>query len=185
MMKHKIAAIFIFAAGAAIGAMTAWRCAKKKYERIAQEEIDSVKAAFSGQQPKTAENMPDKFPNRFAEYEETLQTCGYRHNHKTKEEKETVMTMPYVISPNALGEIESYEIISLTYYADGVLTDDNDDPIDDIEDIVGVDSLKHFGEYEDDSVFVRNDRLKCDFEVLLDQRTYDEMITANPYKVKT
>ena len=40
------------------------------------------------------------------------------------------------------------------------------------DDVVGMESLTHFGEYEDDSVFVRNDRLKCDYEILMDERTY-------------
>ena len=36
------------------------------------------------------------------------------------------------------------------------------------------DALDHFGEYEDDSVFVRNDRYKCNYEILKDVRTFEE-----------
>ena len=50
--------------------------------------------------------------------------------------------------------------------------DEDDSPIVDIEYLVGEDSLDHFGEYEDDSVFVRNDDLKTDFEILLDEASY-------------
>ena len=46
---------------------------------------------------------------------------------------------------------------------------------------IGKDSLTHFGEYEDDSVFVRNDRLKADYEILMDQRTYAEVLQEKPY----
>ena len=79
---------------------------------------------------------------------------------------------------------EEYEQISLTYYADGVLADENDEVIEDVEDAVGIDSLNHFGEYEDDSVFVRNDARKCDYEILLDQRTYSEVVEDMPHQME-
>ena len=89
---------------------------------------------------------------------------------------------PYIISPEEFGEISSYEKISLTYYIDGVLADDDDEVIYDIENIIGHESLNHFGEYEDDSIFVRNDKLKCDYEVLLDQREFSKMLESKPYR---
>lgn len=39
--------------GAAAGSAATWLYAKKYYERIAQEEIDSVKAVFSERKPDT------------------------------------------------------------------------------------------------------------------------------------
>ena len=63
--------------------------------------------------------------------------------------------------------------ISLTYYSgNGVLVDDNEEQVDNVEELVGEGSLKHFGEYEDDSVYVRNDERKCDYEILLDESNY-------------
>ena len=84
--------------------------------------------------------------------------------------------VPYVISPEEFGDIEEYDTISLTYYADQVLTDDCDEVIGNVDDIVGIDSLDHFGEYEDDSVFVRNDRLRTDYEILQDTRNYFDIV---------
>ena len=94
------------------------------------------------------------------------------------------MEKPYVISPEEFGEFEEYEKISLTYYADKVLADENDEEVDDVDEIVGEESLNHFGEYEDDSVFVRNDRLKCDYEILLDQRNYSDVAKTMPHRVE-
>lgn len=91
---------------------------------------------------------------------------------------------PYVISPEEFGEGEEYEKISLTYYADQVLADENDELVEDVEGAVGFESLTHFGEYEDDSVFVRNDRLKCDYEILLDQRTYSDVVKTRPHQME-
>jgi hypothetical protein len=91
---------------------------------------------------------------------------------------------PYVISPDEFGEFYDYEKISLTYYADQVLADEDDELVEDIEETVGFESLNAFGEYEDDSVFVRNDRLKCDYEILLDQRKYSDVIKRRPHEVE-
>ena len=62
--------------------------------------------------------------------------------------------------------------------------DENDEEVDDVDEIVGEESLNHFGEYEDDSVFVRNDRLKCDYEILLDQRNYSDVAKTRPHRVE-
>lgn len=88
---------------------------------------------------------------------------------------------PYVIPPEDFGDEEEYERITLTYYSDNVLADDNDQRIVDIENIVGYDALESFGEYEDDAVHVINDRLRSYFEILKDERTYDEALKNKPY----
>ena len=79
--------------------------------------------------------------------------------------------------------MDEYEQISLTYYSDGILTDDDDVPITDVDEVVGSESLETFGEYEDDSVFVRNDKLKCDYEILIDQRKYSDVVNRKPHEM--
>ena len=71
----------------------------------------------------------------------------------------------------------------MVYYADNTLADEDDRVMDEeeIERVVGMDSLTRFGEYEDDTVFVRNDALKCEYEIMLDQRTYFEVVKERPY----
>ena len=53
-----------------------------------------------------------------------------------------------------------------------------------MEEMVGFESLNHFGEYEDDSVFVRNDAKKCDYEILLDQKLYSDVINEMPHQME-
>ena len=101
-----------------------------------------------------------------------------------KEEQETMEIKPYVISPEEFGEFEDYERISLSYYADQILADEDDEKVEDVDNVVGLESLTHFGEFEDDSVFVRNDRLKCDYEILLDQRTYSDVMKQRPHQME-
>lgn len=76
-----------------------------------------------------------------------------------------------VISPMELNDSD-YETITLKYYNDDILTDDRDEIIEDPVGIVGDDFKKHFGEYEDDCVYVRNDNLDVDYEILLQGVSY-------------
>ena len=45
-MKDILGKVLLFTAGAAIGSAVTWMLVKTKYEKIAQEEIDSVKEEY-------------------------------------------------------------------------------------------------------------------------------------------
>jgi hypothetical protein len=187
-----------FIIGAASGATVAWYLLKDKYETLAQEEIDSVKEVFARREQEmkdetvkrnVAEGIKDSDRTKpdLKEYAEQLKKNGYTRYSDLSADDEGVsdkQTKPYVIPPEQFGDDENYDQISLTYYADGVLADENDEVIDDVEETVGIESLNHFGEYEDDSVFVRNDTRKCDYEILLDQRTYSEVAEEMPQRME-
>lgn len=168
-------AVFIF--GLAVGSAAAWLCLKRRYEQIAQEEIDSVKTAFA--ERKNQFDECDTADGSAGENEKTSQVkfenivSNYAEIND-KKEKNDMPAKPYIISPEQFGDIDDYDQISLTYYADDVLVDDEDEVINNTDEIVGADFADHFGEYEDDSVFVRNDRLKCDYEILRDNRSWGD-----------
>lgn len=195
---NKTINFMMFVLGVAVGSVVTWRYVEKKYEQIAQDEIDSVKEVFSKREAEFTENTEARIKADNAkekpsviEYAARLSEHGYTNysdlvDEKPEEVKEEPMSVdkPYVIAPEEFGDLDDYETISLTYYADQILADDNDVIVDDVEDVVGFDSLNSFGEYEDDSVFVRNDRLKCDYEILLDQRKYSSVIIRRkPHEV--
>lgn len=195
----------MFLAGATVGAAAAWLCLKRYYEQIAQEEIDSVKAAFAERKPintniakseksneKQEENQHKadiaKLKPDLVNYAAKLQEEGYtnytEHSKKNTEEKkdEPMPNEPYVISPDDYGENDNYTQISLVYYVgDEVLADDEDEVVEDIAETVGEDFAEHFGEYEDDSVFIRNDRLRCDYEILRDNRSFADVAEGSNY----
>jgi hypothetical protein len=199
MIMNKTINFMMFVLGVAVGSVVTWRYVEKKYEQIAQEEIDSVKEVFSKRETDVTEDdevIREKASNakekpNIVEYAAKLREQGYTNysdvEPETKKEEVNEESMdidtPYVIQPEEVGEFDDYEIIGLTYYADQVLTDEDDKLVEDIEDTIGFDSLSRFGEYEDDSVFVRNDRLKCDYEILLDQRKYSDVIKRRPHEV--
>lgn len=180
--------LVIFLAGAAIGSAATWLCLKKHYEKISQEEIDSVKATFSKKKEKVVSESinTEQENNQFKANIDKLKPDLVEYATKIREQKyttdinkgdEPMKNKPYVISPDEYGEYEdddesNYDLISLSYYSDGVLADDDDDVIENADDIVGKDFESHFGEYEEDSVYIRNDRLKCDYEILKINRPY-------------
>lgn len=202
-MSRMSTKMFIFAAGAAIGSAVAWLYAKKYYERIANDEIESMKEWVARRVEEQDEKIPDtNTPKRDAnpiiekpdlmEYAAKVKDLGYydysKPNEVKKDEKEEVELdlddRIYVIKPEAFGEEDGYEEVSLTYYSDGVLTDEQDNPIEDVESMVRADFADYFGVYEDDSVFVRNELLRTDFEILADQRKYSDLAKNNPYPME-
>ena len=179
--------------GGAAGVAVSWQYFKTKYQEISDEEIASVKKTFARREPveidpdmqnkaEQARENPD-----IATYANILKENGYRDYSNAESQKkpekhpvEIEEDKPYVISPDSFGEMDDYNRISLTYYADGVLADEDDEVVDDMDATVGSDALDHFGEYEDDSVFVRNDSRKCDYEILLDTRNYADVAKQKP-----
>ena len=92
-----------------------------------------------------------------------------------EEEEEVNNKKPYVISPEEFGASE-YAIISLTHFSDGTVINDKDKIVSNSAELLGDDFADHFDDYETDPdvVYVRNDALGIDFEVLRDYQEYSE-----------
>lgn len=194
-MNKNTFGVFMFTVGATIGSVVTWKLIEKKYKDMADEEIKSVIEVFNDRfksikndESKKDEKTDDlnKDESNFVNY--TALAKRYKNDsddgkqNKTEKEEGEKMSTPYVISPDEFGETD-YETQSLTYYADNVLTDEMDNIIENVDILVGVDSLNHFGDYEDDSVFVRNDDISTDFEILLDMRKYSDVIGDDSHPV--
>ena len=199
MNKSTLSNFLFFAAGAALGSVATWKLIKTKYERIAQEEIDSVKAVYCPQEDEPESETPDNsveygyVPNKtdLNSYSETLASQGYTDYANAKDgivnttkpaEEVDDMERPYVISYEEFGELDGYNIVSLMYFNDNVLTDSQYEPIEDADSIVGLDFLEHFGDEDEDSVFVRNDKRKTDYEILKDERNYADLLDPEDFE---
>lgn len=163
----------IFVTGIVLGSAITWNFAKTKYAKIADEEIASVKAAFKSEKNNEDSDICEE-ENDIEKMEELTSVNKYVTYDRRIKKEETDMNEPYVISPDDFDEI-GYEIVSLTYYADDVLTDERDNVISNRDELIGKDSLTKFGEYEEDSVFVRDDGRKIDYEILADTRNYHDL----------
>lgn len=189
-MNNTLNKVLWFTAGAAVGVAVTYNFFKTKYERIAQEEIDSVKRAFST--PQQSEPVADDTENAGTDeptvedmtaYNSIISTQGYSVPDGPVEpirKEVNGVSEPRVISPADFDTEDDYETISLNYFEDGVLADDMGNVVENIDATVGRDSLTRFGEYEDDSVHVRNDAMRCDFEILRDLRKYSDVYYSGP-----
>lgn len=179
-MNKAIVNTLIFSLGAAAGSLVTWRLLKTKYEQKTQDEIDAykryVKAKDSTESAENAESeATDESTEEVEEEDESAVPKELLDRYRSDEyEKEDIKNVraPYVISPDEYGTVDGYECVSLTYYADDVLTDEWDNVIQDVDDAVGEDFASHFGEYEDDSVFIRNEAEQRDYEILRDLNTF-------------
>ena len=187
-MNNLVRGSLFFISGAAIASFITYKVVEKKFKDIADEEIESVKTMYERKLEKaktkqneenvveekteTAEDNVDSIINP---YSSLVTDLGYSNNKKEEKEDMVVNYNIEVIPPEDFGEY-GYKCESLTYYADKVLTLDDDTKIHAVENFVGPNALNTFGEYEDDSVFVRNHDMKTDFEILLDNRRYSEVV---------
>lgn len=205
-MNNKLFSFIMFTTGAAIGSLVTWKAIKTKYERLAQEEIDSVKEEFSRlskirkesndrqneDEDEDAEaggiECNDTDQDDLVEYNNI--TARYRSSSDDDETDEEgdewsegevpYINGPYVISPDDFASSPpGYSAQPLDYFADGILADGWGVELD-IEETIGEESLEHFGEYADDLLYVRNERKEIDYEVTKDPRTYAEAVQTNP-----
>ena len=189
MMDKGIVAFLGFAFGGVAGFFAGRKLSEQHYNQMVEEEIESVKQAFRNySKAKTSGKKEGKKNNDEAvdmkkeaskERGERKDYRAYYGNGKTEVKKETKSDDSesgiHVISPDDFDSV-GYDTVSLKYYADGVVTDDYGEPMseEEIENSITRESLSHFGEYEEDSVFVRNDLMKMDYEILMDGSKYCE-----------
>lgn len=204
MSKLKTALAFLL--GAAAGGAGTWYFLKETYAKQSEQDISSAKEAFhlreeklkaeidelkSRLEPEPEEEAPhtvltsSKVPDKVgitdytkAKYQQYTPPVTPPKAATEEEPKADDIEAPYVISPDEFGEV-GYTQISLSYFADGILADENGVIIDDAEEIVG-DALEHFGEYEEDAVFCRSDPKRCDYEILMDLRKYADVRKTFP-----
>ena len=189
--------LLCFVAGSAIGSVVTWKLIEKKYKDLADEEIESVKETFKNRKPRITKDevkeTVEKVINKWKEPKETVEDIVTAEGYSTEDKEETEeddesnytvdvdpgveVIVPYVITPEQFGEYSEYGTKTLTYYADNVLTDEIDNPITsgEMETMIGPDALDHFGEYEDDSVYIRGEMNEMDYEILKSEKMFSEM----------
>lgn len=185
---NKVLYFGIMAGAAAIAAVATWVYAKDKFAKQASDDISEMKAYYkekyeSHTKEEAAELVKKEQPKTEAQKKsEDLKTYRKMARDKYKANHEEEEGNPHVITPEEFGENSHYDRITLTYYADHVLADENDEIIRDVEETIGFGSLNHFGEYEPDIVYVKNDILKCYYEITRDLRKYEDVAGELPYR---
>lgn len=176
--------------GAAAGFAGGYLFGKNKYQAEADKEIADVKKLYESHfAPKTENNEskgvsvkePEEAPANDAYTDYTGKYAGGDVSKelppqilKGKPKKSmTSKKPPYVINGLDFGELEDYKTVTLVYYKDKVLADEDGNVIKNFKEVVGPNALNNFS--EDGSCYVRDDNLKIDYEILLDERSFSEI----------
>ena len=178
-MNRSIKYLSCFTCGAGFGVLFSWLYLKKKYEKKADEEIDEMKKYF-----KKKENEINSCHSATTIIHDSLsvdlkpETSYISENNKNRNSEDLpeygkmfhnkeLFRAPYVISPEEFYDEESYEKITLSYFAnDRILADDENCMVEDVESAVGSEWEDRFDEFVKGAVYVRNDSRQCDYEIL-------------------
>ena len=174
--------ILYFLAGAGLGAGLAWYLTKRHYESFLEDEIDSIRESYEEEK---------EFEDDKKIYRAKVRTLGYSEEQETpivpidEEDVNADGTLkdevnpfpgeeaehPYTIGPDAYHDEQLFDKATITYYTetDTLVTDEEEfiEP-----DLIG-DALSKFGEYEEDTVFVRNEKMGMDFEIIRVNGAYE------------
>lgn len=127
---------------------------------------------------------PDK--SSLDEYKEVVEKTNYAAMAKTdttaavkstSKKKKITKKEPdiSVIEPDEFAERNGYDKVTLTYFeSEDVFIDDEGNSVDNGTELVGIENMSRFGEYEDLVLYVRNKLLEKDYEVIMETRSYDE-----------
>ena len=191
-----------FALGVAVGAGASWYFWKEYHKKRADEEIQSVKEAFASKKAEEVKSEKKEVQmtvdleadsvtyekerqSKLQDYRAMVRESGYRSRTSPKDLLEDDpnepppgdnVTKPYVIRPEEFDTLDNYDAVCYTYYADGVLVDEDEDPLEipEIATAIGLDFASHFGDYDEDSVHIRNDLRHIDYEIVRDLRKYGD-----------
>lgn len=165
--------LLIFASGCAVGFAASFCFFKKKY--------DEKNTVYFGKPKEQGENAIEHKPAELlqAHRKESIDYSACYRPSTSDEPKQATR----IVSPNEFEEAvkEDYEVISLTYYADGVLADELDAPVE----FCGLSNARlkdEFGKYEPDIFYLRNDETCCCYEVARDSRTYEDVSGKSHYR---
>ena len=138
----KIRELIIFVVGVGVGIGASYNIIKKKHEEILEEEIASVKEKY------------EKLTKEYSELNED--SC-------TNSEI-------YEISYDDFGE-EGYEEIELTYYIDDeTLTDDADEPMEELDIISSIGSIDILNGCKDgEYIYIRNEEKEIDYSIAISE----------------
>jgi len=194
----KIKGLLIFAAGAVAGTVAGIGISKRHFEAIAAQEINEVRDYYrkvnkeleeqKEEQKEEQENTKKEevVEETIEEYNNIIKHGNYMTTEEIDEEDDYSDDEPYIIDPSEFGNNGNYATQTCTYFADGVLVDDVDEVIEDPEKLVGNLHVDIFRDFDATSVYVRNDWMKMDFEILKDDWFWSDLdnVPSNPETYK-
>lgn len=160
---------FAFVTGTVIGAAGAWVYFTHKYfGPVEEEQTNDDDFEYTEDETSNVEEQTDT--------DETVSESDRAEYHKIAkqytEDPEDKSKKPYIIDEDDYGDGTVEYHVTWSYYEDGVVTDQEDHIVEDVDAAIGEDFVNHFG--DTDTCYVRNEERHCDYEILRDGHTYYE-----------
>ena len=176
--------------GATGGFAMGYSLSKKKYLSKADEEIKSVREMFDKhiappekpaepQSPESpeVEHEPIEQPSIMENERKEYVAYSKMYDGGEQSAAPAPKKKPYEIPATEFGEKVGYETVSLVYYADKVLADDDENVLTNLKNYGGAALLGKLSP-ENDAVYVRDDSIRTDYEILYSERSYSKDLKA-------
>ena len=197
-MKETLIRVAIFSVGVGVGIAASMTYFDKKYQKLADEEIESCRQAFS--KPKVVLVKDEKveeakilegetavssvMPNVYSSSVQ-LETKAYSDYYAPKkvEEAETLSPKedePFDISVDEYEEDTEFMKVTLNLYlSDGALVYEETEELADEGSTVGQENLDDFSRTSFSSAYFRNPKNNIDYEVIKVDGSYKELIAGD------
>lgn len=185
--------LFIFASGVAAGSVATYFIVRKKCELEYQEKYEKDKEGFERMAKQLESDCMAATVNLNKEIakkeaKDIIKENDYHKESETPKEVEAMGNESVrVITPNEFDEFYSDDDWNepITFYVttDGVIFDEDENELENPDSILVPNIESHFGEYERDSVYVRNYDTRTDYEILRTLKSWKE-VEAHREKMK-
>ena len=151
---------------------------RKNREAIVKDKVEKKLDEMLRDTPPEEESVLSKREQRIRELKKQHEAAKRMEEKRNEASRRVQKETRYIIRPDEYGERPDYGRYSYTYYEgnERYVNSDFNVPVEEEEilDMIGPDIPEHFGEFEDDAVYVRNEDLKTDIAVYLAEGSFDD-----------
>ena len=202
---NKLLPIVTFVGGAVIGAIVGWSAHKKKYEDQLEAETESIRKAYEKKYVKISkadlpkvEDTVDMTEEEFKDYVNKRAEARKEYNKITAQYQPDgeVATPDMTLAERVAAQYEliyaqdyteeqdngeKYDGIELMWFKDDRLATEAEMELLDVATTIGWDAIAQFDKTGLNTIYVRNHRLKVDYEVFKYDGTYEELLAERPH----
>lgn len=148
------------------------RLMKEHYESVYNSESKPQRVVIKKERPEKEEDDGVVVLNSSEAKPKDGKSNDYTSYNKSGKEERMISL---ITSERFANEEPEYEKITLSYYEkDGILADTYGDTVD-IESSIGDKGIEYFELLHQDVIYIRNTRLKIDYEIVLEHMAYSEL----------
>lgn len=166
--------ILTFVIGAALGAGVTYLCMKNKVDAEISDVRESLSEQFTEKEEEKATKHVEEKKDIFEVASQVLANNSYTYSEPTKEKF-------YTVESDIAGE-DGYDLIKFVYHSDGIITDEDNNPVNNVPLHLGINYLQMIKGCNRDFVYIRNEDQKVDYQVEISEKEYS-YIDEEPHKM--